>query len=140
MSFARSMLPSGVLPTAEELKAYRYSYPGFLFDAQCETVPGIAGDPFDRDAHIAFYETHNYKAAAYFRNTGRLLVLNLAVPGSYQTMCEFLGREPIAAGFPHLNASRPPVEQVRLADIEARIAELRRISACLARKPFLPPE
>lgn len=134
--FTRSLFLSGLLPTAEEMKRFTYCYPGFFHDAQCKVVPGIGADPFDRDANMAFYEAHNYQVASYFRYSGRLLVINLAATGSYRAMCDFLGRAPAAGGFPHLNASRPVVTQVLFEELEARLAELKRISACIAGRPF----
>jgi hypothetical protein len=94
------------LPTAEEMRAERYAYPGFLHDAQIGTVPGTSdADPWNRQALCDFYESHNAMVQAYFRGSDRLLVLNPAQPDAYDRLCRFLGRAPAAAGMPHLNAT-----------------------------------
>lgn len=94
----------GSLPTARQLRDSGYGYPGFLHDAQFGTVPGLTeADPFDRAAHLRFYTAHRYAVTAYFRGSGRLLVLNPARPDSYAALCRFLGRSPVLERMPHLN-------------------------------------
>ena len=100
------------LPTAAELRASSYRYPGYMYDAQCGTVPGTDRDPFDRDAHLRFYKTHIYNVRAYFRNSPRLAVINVAQPASYRALCGFLGRRPMRETFEHLNASASTVAEV----------------------------
>ncbi|MDU8943243.1 sulfotransferase [Ovoidimarina sediminis] len=60
--------------------------------------------PFDRDLAIAGYEAHNAAVKAHFRNRpDDLLVLNVAEPGSYGRMLDFLGMTSSEREFPWLN-------------------------------------
>lgn len=101
----------GRLPTAEELKLNTYRYPGFMYEAQVGTVMVTDDDLFERQAHLDFYNAQSHNVTAYFRNSNRLLVINIGELGSYQKFCEYLGREPVLHAFPHLNATIKPADR-----------------------------
>jgi hypothetical protein len=103
-------LSYGRLPTTDELRADTYAYPGFMYDAQVGVVPGATdSDPWNIDALVDFYQSHNDAVIAHFGDSDRLLVLNVADEGSYQNLCAFLDRSPVLETMPHMNAT--PREQ-----------------------------
>jgi hypothetical protein len=61
---------------------------------------------------IASYNAHNHAAMEYFRHRPEdLLALNVAEPGAYDKLCDFLGKPHIGKEFPWEN---------KTVDIEAR--------------------
>jgi hypothetical protein len=93
------------LPTAEDLKAFSYRRPGWLWDAM-RLVYGDDGSLYDRDTYIRRYEEHNRRVVDYFRNrAGDLLVLNVADPEAMRRLCDFLGKKYDNIPMPHLNRS-----------------------------------
>jgi hypothetical protein len=95
-------LSPGRLPTAAELKACDYSYPGYMWDVQCRVI-GREDAPYDRATLFDFYEGHNAAVRAHFAGRDDLLEINVSEAGAYQRLCAFLGAEPTAQAFPWLN-------------------------------------
>jgi hypothetical protein len=97
------MFGGGHLPTEQDLRDSTYAYPGFMWDVQGRVIAGLGHPPYDRSALIDFYESHNAAVRERFRGRNDLLEINLADPASYLALCRFLGKAPVAKGFPHLN-------------------------------------
>ena len=94
----------GHTPTLEDLKAAVYVYPGFLYEANRLLHSTPADDPYNKDMLIAEYNAHNNAVLEYFRHRpGDLLVLNVAEPGAYDKLCDFLGKPRTGRAFPWEN-------------------------------------
>lgn len=95
------------LPTAQDLREFRYIYPGWLWRVQ-QLVYGVDDNTlYDRDIYIRNYEAHNAEVQRYFRERPQdLLVLNTADPDAMKQLCDFLGVPDRGLKMPHLNVSR----------------------------------
>ena len=93
----------GRIPTAEDLKAAQYVWPGFMYNVI--RVHGTTDeDPYNKDAMTAHYEQYNLDVMAYFKDRPNdLLVINLAEQGAYQKFVEFLGVDSTYDDFPWEN-------------------------------------
>jgi hypothetical protein len=112
--FHAALFGHGRIPTLDDLKAARYIYQGFMYEANRLLHNTPADDPYDRDVLIADYNAHNSAVLEYFRHRpGDLLVLNVAEPGAYDRLCKFLGKPCAGGEFPWEN---------RTADVEKRLA------------------
>jgi hypothetical protein len=100
-------LGAGSPPAAETLKAVDYAYPGFIWDVHSLIVRDTARrerEPYARAPFIEFYELHRENVRRYFsRGRRNLIEINVARHADYLRLCDFLGREPAADGFPLLN-------------------------------------
>ncbi|MCX6032765.1 MAG: hypothetical protein NT169_26210 [Chloroflexi bacterium] len=102
--FHAALFGHGRIPTAEDLKAARYVYPGFMYEANRLLYSTPEDDLYNRDALIAGYNAHNNAVLAYFRHRPEdLLVLNVAEPGAYDKLCRFLERPCVGKDFPWEN-------------------------------------
>ena len=106
--FATKRINKGRLPTVEDLKGDTYCYPGWSWDGQT-LVYGVTGqaDLYDPDLYQQNYLRHNQAVIDQFRGRpGKLLVLNVAAPGAYADLADFLGfPAPAGADFPWENAT-----------------------------------
>ena len=92
------------IPTVEDLQQAVYLEPGYVWRSWQLVYDTPADDPYNREYMLAFYERHLANVREYFRTTpGKLLEVNVANPADYRRLCEFLGKEPAADGFPWLN-------------------------------------
>jgi hypothetical protein len=102
----------GRLPTMDDLKAATYRQRGWLYESTrlMRDVPD--NDPFNKEALIGQYVAHNTAILEYFRHRPHdLLVLNVAQPGAYDRLCDFLGKPRVHKEFPWEN---------RTADVHSR--------------------
>jgi len=93
-------------PTAEELKADPYVWPGFMWHAS-QLMYGVdEGNVWDEGIYKRMYMRHIESVQDYFKyRPNDLLTINLAAEDSMQRLCEFL-KVPISAGkMPKLNVS-----------------------------------
>jgi hypothetical protein len=98
-----NFVAAGNLPTTEDLKACEYRYPGYMWDVQCRVIAADENEPYDKEALVRFYNTHNESVRNHFKNTDKLLEINVSQPGAYQRMCQFLGINSPNEDFPWLN-------------------------------------
>lgn len=95
-------------PTAEELGAFDYRYPGWLLDAQ-KLIYGVDdASLYDRELYVRHYEQHNRSVVEYFRHRpDALLVLTMDGTDRTDTLAAFLGLPgDVDLELPHLNSSR----------------------------------
>lgn len=92
------------LPTADDLKAFPYCRPGWLWDA-VRLVYGESEDAlYHRDTYMRRYDEQNRRAVEYFRHRpGDLLVLNVGHPDAMRHLVTFLGVGDPRGSMPHLN-------------------------------------
>ena len=93
----------GRIPTAEDLKAAQYVWPGFMYNVI--RVHGTTDeDPYNKGAMTAHYENYNREVMDYFKDRpDDLLVINVGENGAYQKFIEFLGAESSYNDFPWKN-------------------------------------
>jgi hypothetical protein len=107
VTFHSNAFFAGKRPTEEMLREESYRYKGFMWDGQYGVIPALRSkaDPYDMQSHLDFYNAHNESVRVYFNGKANMLELNLAQPGSYLKMCEFLGKQSVTESFPWLNRS-----------------------------------
>jgi len=93
-------------PTAEELKADPYVWPGFMWHAS-QLMYGIdENSVWDEEKYKGFYLKHIDVVQDYFKHRSNdLLVINLADPESMKKLCMFLNVPILAESMPKLNVS-----------------------------------
>ena len=100
------MIGKNRLPTADDLKQFKYRKPNFLWQA-AQFIYGIDENSlYDREIYTSHYEMHVKRVREYFRyRPDDLLVLNIGDRGAMKSLCDFLGVELRDHVMPHLNAS-----------------------------------
>ena len=79
--------------TLDDLRASNYVYPGWAYEANRLISNTPENDPYNQELLIASYHAHNAAVLEYFRHRPRdLLVLNVAQPDAYRSLCDFLGK------------------------------------------------
>lgn len=93
-------------PTAEELKADPYVWPGFMWHAS-QLMYGIdESSVWDEEKYKAFYVKHIDAVQDYFKHRPNdLLVINLAESESMKKLCVFLNVPISKESMPKLNVS-----------------------------------
>ncbi|WP_027962503.1 sulfotransferase [Halomonas halodenitrificans] len=93
----------GRIPTAEDLRAAKYAWPGFMYNVV--RVHGTTDeDPYNKDTMIAHYERYNREVVEHFKDRPEdLLVINVAEKGAYQKFVRFLGVNSPCDDFPWEN-------------------------------------
>jgi len=104
--FHTKMIGKDRLPTADDLRQFKYRKPNFLWEA-AQFIYGVDENSlYDRDIYMRHYDLHNERVREYFRyRASDLLELNLGDPCAMRTLCGFLGIDPGDKVMPHLNAS-----------------------------------
>jgi hypothetical protein len=94
------------LPTAEELKADPYVWPGFMWHAS-QLLYGIdENNVWDEEIYKRFYLQHIETVQTYFKyRRNDLLDINLSEADAMQRLCEFLEVPILEETMPKLNAS-----------------------------------
>ena len=91
-------------PTTEDLKNAFYIYKGRPYHTRFLIHNVSENDPYDKEVHINYYETHNRCVKDYFRHRpDDLLVVNLKNAEDYSKFCRFIGRKQEREGFPWEN-------------------------------------
>ena len=104
-----NLFGGGRVPTKDDLVRATYSYPGFVWESVKVLLNASEEeeDIYNKSRLVSYYDRHNGNVRDYFRTKSNLLEINVSDKDAYGKFCEFLGREPIAAGFPWLNSSLP---------------------------------
>jgi hypothetical protein len=109
VKFHSKMFAGARVPTKDDLISSTYSYPGFVW----ESVKVLLNtseeeeDIYYKPRLVSYYDGHNSNVRDYFRHKSNLLEINLSDKAAYRKLCDFLGKEPVAEGFPWLNSSLP---------------------------------
>jgi hypothetical protein len=106
--FHTGLIGKGRVPTAADLKACPYRYPGFLWDAQ-QAKYGVTDDEtlYQRERYVDVYKRHNQEVKDYFRGRPEdLLVVNVGESHAVRATYEFLGHPYRGEVMPHENASK----------------------------------
>lgn len=103
-SFHGKLWNNGQIPQMEHLKAAKYRYPGYAYEALKYVYNTPDDDLYNQSTLIQLYERHNAAIQEYFRyRPDDLLVLNVSHPNSYHQLCDFLGKPRVDATFPWEN-------------------------------------
>jgi len=93
-------------PTAADLKAYAYRYPGYVWKSHRLVFRIDERSLYDPAIYKAHYERHNAAVIDYFAHRpGYLLVVNLAQADAEARIAAFVGRPGEKDFLPHLNRS-----------------------------------
>ena len=91
------------LPIEEDLRNATYRYKGFTWDG-IRHFWNYPETPLYDDSYKDIYEKHNQDARSYFDGRENdFIEINLAKPGEFQRLCEFLKLETNATDFPWEN-------------------------------------
>ena len=102
--FHAASFGNGHIPTLEDLKAAEYIRRGWAYEANRLLYNTPPDDLYNKDMLIALYNAHSDAIQEYFRHrAGDLLVLNVAEPGAYDRLCDFLGKPHTGKAFPWEN-------------------------------------
>ena len=112
--FHAALFGERCLSHVAHLKAAHYVRPGDVYEANRLLYDTPVDDPYNREALLARYNHHNGAVREYFRHRpGDLLVLNVAEPGAYDKLCDFLGRPRTGRDFPWENKTGAPANASR---------------------------
>lgn len=104
--FHTKIVGKGRLPTPDDLRAFDYRYPGYLWDGFVQQYGDDERRLYDRDLYISHYLEHNRSVTEHFHDRpDDLLVLNVAHPDAMQRLCDFIGAPYAGQAMPHLNRS-----------------------------------
>jgi len=105
--FHTKLVGKGRLPTADDLKAFKYRYKGFVWDAM-QVKYGIDETTlYDYKIYTDQYDMHNQRVIEYFKyRPNDLLVLNVAEENAMEKLYTFLGIPYDGEIMPHLNVSK----------------------------------
>jgi hypothetical protein len=102
-----NLFGGGRIPTKEDLVRSTYSYPGFVWESVKVLLNPAEEDIYHKPTLVSYYDRHISDVRDYFRAKSNLLEINVSDKGAYERFCDFLGKEPMAEGFPWLNSSLP---------------------------------
>lgn len=101
--FHAKMFGGGMPPIRGQLESASYCEKGWIWKVNRLRWPTPEDDPYNEAILKGSYLSHIQDVREYFKNRGDLLVINVAEPGSYREMCQFLGRDPLYESFPWEN-------------------------------------
>jgi hypothetical protein len=106
LQFHTEMIGRNRVPTADDIKQFRYRKPGYLWRA-AQLIYGVDENSlYDRKIYTEHYDRHNRQVREYFRfRPDDLLVLNLADSGAMKALGDFLGADSTDRVMPRLNVS-----------------------------------
>jgi hypothetical protein len=104
LRFYAKIFGEGKLPALKDLKNSTYVYKGWAYEANRLITSTPKNDLFNKEILIANYISYNDTVGEYFRHRPEdLLVLNVAKPGAYDRLCDFLGKPRTGKEFPWEN-------------------------------------
>lgn len=105
--FHSKIVGKGRIPTADDLRQFSYRYPGFVLDVLRLSYGADDSKLYDRRMYVEYYEKHNDKIIAYFKDRpDDLLVLNVEESDAMERLLRFLGYPYTGQKMPHLNTSK----------------------------------
>ena len=126
--FHTKLIGRGRLPTPDDLRAFDYHGPGWLWKAHVLIHDVNEATLYNRRHYTRQYDEHVREVKAYFRDRpGDLLIVNLSSPNAMESLCRFVGVERAGRIMPHLNQSRVCATQP--AKRSESVARCRLISA-----------
>lgn len=105
--FHTRIVGKGRTPTADDLRQFKYRYPGYLWDAARLRYGADESTLYNRELYTRCYEEHNRMAKEYFKDRpADLLALNVAEPDAMERLVTFLGYPYTGQKMPHMNSSK----------------------------------
>ena len=93
VNFHVKIFGNGETVTPDNLRRSNYVYPGWAYETFRLHWNTPDDDLYNKEMLIASYNAHNDAVLEYFRHRPQdLLVLNVAQPGAYRSLCDFLGK------------------------------------------------
>lgn len=107
-AFHSRLFGNGRLPTADDLRAAEYIWPGWVLDVM-KAVYGISDSaPYDRTTLVGAFERHNRNVIQYFSSRpGSLLTIDLREPDAAERIALFCGVRYAGQSLPHFKKRRP---------------------------------
>ena len=93
----------GVPLDSHQLKAAKYRYPGFAWEANRILYSSPPSDPYKKENLISDYETHKAQVMRDFAGKENLLVVCIEDPEAPHKISEFLNLEMVITKMPWLN-------------------------------------
>lgn len=105
--FHTRIVRKGRIPTADDLRQFKYRYPGFLWDVARWRYGVDESTLYDRDLYTRCYEEHNRKIREYFKDRpDDFLELNIADTDAMARLMNHLGYPYTGQTMPHKNSSK----------------------------------
>jgi hypothetical protein len=102
--FHTKLFGEGQIPSAKQLQAATYRYPGFVYDSIKLVYDTPDDDLYNYETLNNQYHRHQANVISYFcHRPEQLLVLNVADGDAYYQLCDFLGKPRVNADFPWEN-------------------------------------
>jgi len=94
------------LPSLEDLKNADYNYEGFAYDYLREVYGVDDNDLYNEEKLKYWYNQYNNDIIRYFKNSNKLLVVNVAINKDYDRLCNFLNKQKLRNGFEWKNKTK----------------------------------
>jgi hypothetical protein len=105
--FHTTIVGKGRIPTADDLRQFRYRYPGFLWDVARLRYGADESTLYSRELYTRCYEEHNRQVREYFKaRPDDALELNVADDDAMERLLTFLGYPYSGEKMPHKNPSQ----------------------------------
>lgn len=102
--FHAKVFGDGSIPQLQDLLSAQYVRPGYAHKVNRTLYNTPEDNPYRKETLIASYQSHNDHVQEYFRHRANdLLVLNVAEPGAYDRLCQFLDKPYAGQTFPWEN-------------------------------------
>ena len=108
LRFQGNLFANGRIPTKEDLM--RWQNPN-VWKANRILLTTPEDNLYYKPSLVSYYERHNADVRDYFRHKSNFIEINVSQTGAYTELCRFLGKDPVAPGFPKLNASSPLIDE-----------------------------
>lgn len=99
----------GKIPSKEDLQNAKHVHLGWMWKANRAIFSSPENEPYHKESLIADYQKHNDDVIEYFKNTNKLLIINLSKSEDYINFCQFLNLEPTGIHFAKLNQSKDKI-------------------------------
>lgn len=103
-SYHAKLFGNESFPESQDLRNAQYIRSGYAYEVNRLLYTTPDDDPYNKEILIASYNAHNDSVQEYFRHRpDDLLLLNVAEPGAYSQLCQFLGKPYTGQIFPWEN-------------------------------------
>ena len=103
VNFMQKVIGSTSIPTAHDLKKHKYHWRGYFWENLVDTFQVTESDPFNRSKLTKKYEQHIFEVKEYFKNSDKLIVINVSKSEDYQRLADFLNKPILHDRFPWEN-------------------------------------